>query len=124
MGGEDPLEEEMATDSNILAWEIPWTEEPGGLQSMGSQKSQIDLETKQQLHKLCFFLRILPIYEHVLILLNEEKHALKPRSSNYTGVCSLFIASLIHSSKFSLNDSPLGKCLPFKRDVLSIILLG
>ena len=33
----DPLEEEMATHSSILAWEIPWTEEPGGLQSMGSQ---------------------------------------------------------------------------------------
>ena len=37
---EDPLEKEMATHSSILAWEIPWTEEPGGLQSMGSQKSQ------------------------------------------------------------------------------------
>ena len=37
---EDPLEEEMTTHSSILAWEIPWTEEPGGLQSMGSQKSQ------------------------------------------------------------------------------------
>ena len=34
----DPLEEEMATHSSILAWEIPWTEEPGGLQSMGSQR--------------------------------------------------------------------------------------
>ena len=34
---EDPLEEEMATHSSILAWRIPWTEEPGGLQSMGSQ---------------------------------------------------------------------------------------
>ena len=34
---EDPLEQEMATYSSILAWEIPWTEEPGGLQSMGSQ---------------------------------------------------------------------------------------
>ena len=34
------LEEEMATHSSILAWEIPWTEEPGGLQSMGSQKNQ------------------------------------------------------------------------------------
>ena len=32
---EDPLEKEMATHSSILAWEIPWTEEPGGLQSMG-----------------------------------------------------------------------------------------
>ena len=37
-GLEDLLEEGMATHSNILAWEIPWTEEPGGLQSMGSQR--------------------------------------------------------------------------------------
>ena len=35
---EDPLEKEMATHSSILAWKIPWTEEPGGLQSMGSQR--------------------------------------------------------------------------------------
>ena len=35
---EDPLEEEMATHSSILAWEIPWTEETGGLRSMGSQR--------------------------------------------------------------------------------------
>ena len=40
LGGEDSLEEEMATHSSILACEIPWIEEPGGLQSMGSQKSQ------------------------------------------------------------------------------------
>ena len=38
LGREDPLEKEMATHSSILAWEIPWTEESGGLQSMGSQK--------------------------------------------------------------------------------------
>ena len=37
LDGEDPLEKEMATHSNTLAWKIPWTEEPGGLQSMGSQ---------------------------------------------------------------------------------------
>ena len=36
LGREDPLEEEMATHSSILAWRIPWTEEPGGLQPMGS----------------------------------------------------------------------------------------
>ena len=40
-GLEDPLEKEMATPSNILAWETPWTEEPGGLQSMGSQESDM-----------------------------------------------------------------------------------
>ena len=38
LGWEDSLGEEMATHSSILAWEIPWTEEPGGLQSMGSQR--------------------------------------------------------------------------------------
>ena len=38
LGGEDPLEGEMATHSSILAWEIPWSEEPDGLQSMGSQR--------------------------------------------------------------------------------------
>ena len=38
LGWEDPLEEEMATHSSILAWRIPWTEEPGGLQSVGSQR--------------------------------------------------------------------------------------
>ena len=38
LGQEDPLEEEMTTRSSILAWRIPWTEEPGGLQSMGSQR--------------------------------------------------------------------------------------
>ena len=40
LGWEDPLEKEMATNACILAWEIPWTEEPGKLQSMGPQKSQ------------------------------------------------------------------------------------
>jgi len=38
LGQEDPLEKEMATHSSILAWRIPWTEEPGGLQPMGSQE--------------------------------------------------------------------------------------
>ena len=44
----DPLEMEIATHSSILAWEISWTEEPGGLQSMGLQKSQRDSMTQQQ----------------------------------------------------------------------------
>ena len=38
LGQEDPVENEMATHSDVLAWRIPWTEEPGGLQSMGSQR--------------------------------------------------------------------------------------
>ena len=42
---EDPLEEEMATHSSILVWRIPWTEEPGGLQSLGSQRVNTTEET-------------------------------------------------------------------------------
>ena len=46
LGREDPLEKEMATHSSILSWKIPWTEEPGGLQSMGSLGS----DTTEQLN--------------------------------------------------------------------------
>ena len=42
LGQEDPLEEEMATHSSILAWRIPWTEEPGRLESMGLQRIGLD----------------------------------------------------------------------------------
>ena len=48
LGQENPLEKEMATHSSILAWKIPWTEGPGGLQSMGSQRVGHSLVTKQQ----------------------------------------------------------------------------
>ena len=48
LGQEDPLETEMAIYSSILAWEIPWTEEPGGLYSMGSERVRHSLVTKQQ----------------------------------------------------------------------------
>ena len=47
LGQEDPLEEEMATHSSILAWRIPWTEDPGGLQFMGLQRAGHDLATEQ-----------------------------------------------------------------------------
>ena len=47
LGQDDPLEEEMATHSNILAWRIPWTRDPGRLQSMGSQRVGHDLATTQ-----------------------------------------------------------------------------
>ena len=46
LGWEDPLEEEMATHSSFLAWKIPWTEEPGGLQFVRSQRVGHDLATK------------------------------------------------------------------------------
>ena len=49
LGREDSLEEDMATHSSILAWRIPWTEEPGGLQSRGVAKSQ----TRLKRHSVC-----------------------------------------------------------------------
>ena len=54
LGWEDPLQKEMATHSSILAWRIPWTEEPGRLQSMGLQRIGHNLVTKQQQQKQPF----------------------------------------------------------------------
>ena len=54
LGREDPLEESMATRSSILAWRIPWTEEPGRLQSRGSLRVRHKLATKQQQAPICF----------------------------------------------------------------------
>ena len=59
LGQEDPLEKEMATPSSILAWRIPWTEEPGGLQSMGSQRVRHNLATKQEQQNHLYFLHVL-----------------------------------------------------------------
>ena len=47
LGWEDALEKDMATHSSVLAWKIPWTEEPGGLQSIGSQRVRHDLAGSQ-----------------------------------------------------------------------------
>ena len=48
LGQENPLEREMAAHSSILSWEIPWTEEPGGLVSMGLQRVRHDLATEKR----------------------------------------------------------------------------
>jgi len=60
-GQEDPLEKVMATHSGILAWKIPWTEEPGELQSMGSQRFGHDLGSKQQQSKYISDFLALPL---------------------------------------------------------------
>ena len=56
LGQEDPLEEEMVAHSSTLAWKIAWTEEPGVLQSMGSQRVEHDLATEQQQQNILFAL--------------------------------------------------------------------
>ena len=57
-GQEDPQEKEMATHSSVFAWEIPRTEEPDGLQSMGSQRVRHNLAIKQQLQGRCALPRV------------------------------------------------------------------
>ena len=70
-GSQDPLEKEMATRSSILAWRIPWTEEPGGLQSMGSWKVGHNLGTKTAT-KCSYFLQVLPAYLVVKLSISDS----------------------------------------------------
>ena len=67
LGQEDPLEKEMATHSSTLAWRTPRTEEPGGLQSMGSQRAGHDLATEQQQQIACV-IQTRPNPQHIPIL--------------------------------------------------------
>ena len=50
LGWEDPLEEEMVTHSSVLAWKVPWTEEPSGLQSMGLQRIRLAVAKDSHFH--------------------------------------------------------------------------
>ena len=67
LGQKDPLEKEMATHSSILAWEIPWKEEPGRLQPMGSQRISHNLATKQQQQYI--FIHVIKIHMYAYIFL-------------------------------------------------------
>ena len=77
LGQEGPLEKEMATHSSILAWEILWTEEPGGQESMRSQKSQAQLRNETTMRKICggggrrFILSVLNFRRVVLRIIME-----------------------------------------------------
>ena len=62
------LEKSMATHSSILAWKIPWTEEPGGLQSMGLQRLRHDRVTNTHTHIHVYILRLLSITSYYKIL--------------------------------------------------------
>ena len=74
LGWEDPLEKEMAVHSSIVAWKIPWTEEPGRLQSMGSQRVGHDwatsLSLSPQKHSHSSLLKML-ILKFLAVLLSE-----------------------------------------------------
>ena len=66
---EDPLEKGMANQSSILAWEIPWTEEPAGLQSRGSQESDTTERLTQTFHTLEMLLRT--FFEDIIYIPKE-----------------------------------------------------
>ena len=66
LGQDDPMKEEMATHSSILAWEIPQTKEPGRLSSMGSRRVQFDLATKQQQQQQ--HVKLLPCFQESELL--------------------------------------------------------
>ena len=63
---EDLLEKGTATHSSVLAWKFPWTEEPGGLQAMGSQRTGHDLATKQQTTKDYIYSNPISRQDHIL----------------------------------------------------------
>ena len=70
LGGEDPLEEGMATHSSVLAWRILWTEEPGRLQSMGSQRVRHDWAIKhtQILNHYIVYLKLIKLYINYVLM--------------------------------------------------------
>ena len=74
---EDTLEKEMATHSSIFAWEIPWTEEPGGLQSMGSQRVGHNLATKQQQQQQSMQGRLVWTWNSIQFLFQKQQKVSK-----------------------------------------------
>ena len=117
MGLEDCLEEEMATHSSILAWEIPWTEEPGGLQSLGLQRVRHDWVTKHKLvpakmdwKRWDFFLFKKNLFKGIRFLLKwwELKESKFQRNVNSTTVSwySTKVFSLGHLSILGVWKEP------------------
>ena len=98
---ENPLEEEMATHSSILAWKIPWTEEPGGLSSMRSQRAGHDwmgAHTDRHIHIIDCGLTVGPV--------SGSQYPLSPSVRLITVLWCLtllILISLRHLSKFNLN---------------------
>ena len=89
---EDPLEKETATHSNILAWEIPWTEEPGGLQSCGSRVRH-DLVTKSKQHNIHGLYLLHIIYSVIQCCIYTQAGTSNNAETISTSLCFKRIAS-------------------------------
>ena len=96
LGREDPLKEEMATHFSILAWRIPWTEEPGGLQSIGSGHKESDM-TKQLSTHTCNIQKplkkklIASVNKHEKLLIITATRTLKVKIERYACITLLTI---------------------------------
>ena len=102
LGQEDPLEEELATHSSILAGKMPWTEVPGGLQSMGSQRVGHDRVTNTRLHKVFSRKRSSKIYFYLFFFWPKEELSqwlwwLLVLNSAYQKLCTIIFKSYLTS---------------------------
>ena len=108
LGQEEPLEKEMATDSSTLAWEIPWTEEPGSLQSMGLQRVGHDWATTLLYFKPISdsLLSLLPLHEKLF----PQIHTVSSSTSN-TFPETPFLTAFTPAVRFSLSQSIPSPCI-------------
>ena len=95
LGQEDPLEKEMATHFSILAWEIPWTEKPGGLQSMGLHRVRGNWVTKQkQYENALFFIHVFfPLINLLIFVSSFIVIVVYNVSKSYPTLCDLMDGS-------------------------------
>ena len=107
LGWEGPLEEEMATPSSILAWEIPWTGQPGRLQSMGSQRVGRDWSISHACTTIYLSTWYLTSYSHTSPLLFQK--GLKAKPENWVveeTECVEIILDCEVQTQITLNPSP------------------
>ena len=92
LGQKDPLEKEMAAHYSILAWKIPWTEEPDGLQSIGSQRVRQDWAANKFIYSLCIYICTSVQFSHSVLSDSLQPHGLQharlPCPSPTPGACS------------------------------------
>ena len=98
LGGKDSLENEMATHYSTLVWRTPWTEKPGGLPSLGSQRVGHNLATKQQQKFISFNAILLRLADqkgdHAAYLKKSHFQTLFPITSKYSRNANTFISKL------------------------------
>ena len=134
LGWEDPLEKEMATCSRILAWKIPWTEEPGGLWYMGSQRVRHDWACTRKhthTHILCVTVFTMALVQHFALLTNDhvglcasQGQGIYEDSASDTKPVSLSLEKKTQPNKKSPRDWGTFRCGSTEDSVLSFQVLA